>query len=167
MVIDGDISIGNRTITINEHGSLEIYVGGDIKITGNGGFNNTNLPDRLVIYGTHDQITEGTNNVPSISVSGNGAFSGILYAPNANFVSNGGGNGGYSFGAIIANQITFNGSPGDFSYYEPIADMDFSFGGYSLAQYKLKANGDNTPCANAQSVIGDTDYDTIFEQLFD
>jgi len=52
----------------------------------------------------------GLPSLKSISLSGNAAFTGTLYAPEASLSLNGGGNNSYDFvGSCIAASVTFNG----------------------------------------------------------
>jgi len=106
------ISVGGGTgaINVNVGAKLEIYTPGDISVAGNGVMNGgtsdatANQPINFQIWGTK---TTGTQN---ISVSGNGVFSGVIYAPQGSVTMNGGGNSGNVSGSIVANDITLNGS---------------------------------------------------------
>jgi choice-of-anchor A domain-containing protein len=52
----------------------------------------------------------GTTNNTSVTLSGNAAFTGTIYAPEADIKLGGGGNNTYDMvGAIIGNTITMNG----------------------------------------------------------
>lgn len=166
MVVDKDFDIGNNTVTISGDGSLELYVGGDIKVSGNGAFNNTEVPSKLIIFGTHPPVAEDEKSEYNISVSGNGAFTGVLYAPNAAYTSNGGGKGGETKGAIIAHTVTFNGSPGPFHYDEALGDLEFPFLQFSLAGYQLLKPGDDVPGEWIEEAVGKTEYSSLFNQLF-
>jgi hypothetical protein len=101
---------GSGAINIPAGSKLEIYTPGDISVAGNGVMNggttdaSANQPINFQIWGTK---TSGTQN---ISISGNGVFSGIIYAPQGSVSMNGGGNSGNVSGSIVANDITLNGS---------------------------------------------------------
>ncbi|HKK18945.1 MAG TPA: hypothetical protein VJ952_09730 [Opitutales bacterium] len=166
MVIDGDLNIGNNTITIASTGSLELYVGGDIDANGRGSINNTGVPSQLIVLGTHPtkQPTESPDY--SWTLSGNGALTGVVYAPNAEYRTNGGGNAGQTSGSVVALDVRFNGSPGPFHFDEALEDLDLGLGNYSLSTYELKPNGNSTASEKGEAVFGSTDYKSLFEQLF-
>src|SRR4030095_2977115 len=76
---------GNAKITIATNASLKIYMGGaSASIGGNGLANLTGNAANFAYLGlpTHT----------SLSFSGNGGFTGVVYAPNADFTLGGGGN---------------------------------------------------------------------------
>lgn len=120
IVCGGDFNIGNKNVNILPGGSLILYVYGDIKISGNGSFNNQSthpsvsgamgLPQNLIIFGTR-KMDEAPQ---SFTVSGNGVLSAAVYAPNADVTANGGGSSGAVYGAIVSRSITVHGSPGPF-----------------------------------------------------
>ncbi len=169
MVVDNDISLGNHTIQITGDGSMELYVGGNVSVGGNpdSGFNNTNVPSKLIVYGTHPHKNDNESPDYTISLNGNGAFTGVLYAPNADYRKNGGGNAGESKGSVVAMDITFNGSPGPFHFDEALEDLVAPFGGYTLSTYRLKQPGDLAPSDGAVEVLGRSDYESLFASLFD
>jgi len=69
----------------------------DVRIGGNGIVNSSQIPTNLVLYCSNDVV--------SIEISGNGAFYGGIYAPNANIVLN----AGDVFGSLIGLTVTLNG----------------------------------------------------------
>ena len=91
---------GNSSITIAPGAHLELYVGGastTINVVNNGGtcnsFNYFGLPSNS-----------------SITLTGNAAFLGTIYAPTANLTLSGGGNNTLDYqGAIAVNTIGMNG----------------------------------------------------------
>jgi len=168
MVVDGDISLGNDTLTITGDGSLELYFGGNISVGGKpgSGFNNSNVPSKLLVFGTHPDTGDSSSPNYSVSLNGNGAFTGVLYAPEVEYVKNGGGGFGYSQGSVVAKDVRFNGSPGPFHYDEALEEISGPFGGYSLTKYELKHAGDLSPSDSARLVVGDTDYESLFDSLF-
>ncbi len=101
---------GKGTIAIAKNASLAIYTEGDISISGNGVINGSasatdaNQPKNFQIWGTN--TTPGGQ---SVSVSGNGVFSGIGYVPNGSFTVNGGGSSGDAQGAFVAKTVTLHG----------------------------------------------------------
>jgi hypothetical protein len=62
--------------------------------------------------------------------------------------------------------VRFNGSPGPFHFDEALEDLDLGFGGYSLNNYELKANGDLAASDKGEVVFGSSDYESLFKQLF-
>jgi hypothetical protein len=166
LVIDGDLDIGNNTIDIAPTGSLQLYVSGDITVNGNGGINNQGIPANLLAFGTHPSVAESAGPTHSWTLSGNSAFTGVIYAPNAEYRTNGGGSGGYTSGSVVALKIRFNGSPGPFHFDEALTDLVLPFGGYSMSSYELLRNGSNGNLTAASTVFGSTDYDALFKQLY-
>ena len=66
----------------------------------------------------------GTDSCTSLSYSGNAAFTGVIYAPNADFSLGGGGNNTYDFvGASITKTVTMNGHF-NFHYDESLDERD-------------------------------------------
>jgi hypothetical protein len=93
---------GQSQITILPGASLKVYVGGSVSLSGNGIMNLTQDATRFSILGLPSNT--------SISLSGNAAFTGTIYAPNASLTLNGGGNSTYDcVGAIITDFAYFNG----------------------------------------------------------
>jgi hypothetical protein len=81
-------------------GSAKIYIDGAVDI-GNSAVNTTSWAGALEVY---------TSTSSRINVSGNGAFYGCLFAPNAELKSNGGGNDSIDLcGSFVVNSITTNG----------------------------------------------------------
>lgn len=166
MVIDGDFNIGNNTITIAPTGSLELYVGGNITANGNGAINNSGVPSQLLVFGTHPEKKPSESPDYSLTLSGNGALTGVVYAPNAEYRTNGGGNAGHTSGSVVALDIRFNGSPGPFHFDEALRDLDLGFGGYKLTNYRLKPSGDATPSEKGKAAFGTSNYKSLFDSLF-
>lgn len=69
----------------------------DIRIGGNGIVNSSGIPANLVLYCSDDVV--------SVDISGNGAFYGGIYAPNADITLN----AGDVFGALVGRAVTLNG----------------------------------------------------------
>ncbi len=126
------ISVGGGSggINIGTGGTLIVYTAGDIGIAGNGVLNGgstavtANQPANFQIWGTK---TSGTQN---ISISGNGALSGVVYAPQGSIKINGNGD---VLGSIVGNDITVVGNA-LFHYDESLG----AFGGnpYRVAAWK-------------------------------
>lgn len=115
-----DIKGGSGAINISSGASLELYAAGDINIGGQGATNGGTTaatmgqPINFQIYGTK---TSGTQ---AISLKGNGVFSGVLYAPYGSVTLDG---SVQSFGSIVANDITLNGSSAQFHYDESLGNF--------------------------------------------
>lgn len=166
MVIDGDFDIGNNQIEITPTGSLELYIGGNIKARGNGAINNSGVPAQLLVFGTHPEKKPSENPDYSLTLSGNGALTGVVYAPNARYLTNGGANAGQTSGSVVALDIRFNGSPGPFHFDEALRDLDLGFGGYKLSTYRLKASGDPSPSEKSKAAFGSSNFASLFDSLF-
>lgn len=103
-IVTGDVSIsGQNGLTIAPDSSLKMYVGGSsISLGGNGVMNKNGYARNFKLL-CADSVT-------SLSISGNGEFTGCIYAPNAAVRLNGGGNSDQDFvGALVGNTITMNG----------------------------------------------------------
>lgn len=96
----GYIAVGGL-LAVNP--SLNLYCPGTINIGGSGMVNNTSVPSKSAIWGTKPS----TGSAQSISVSGAGAYKGLIYAANGNI--NLSGSGGV-FGAVIGNTVTLSGA---------------------------------------------------------
>lgn len=157
IVSDGDFNIGNNTVEITSTGSLKIYVKGDMKISGNGSFNNTNIPEKLIILGTAD-VDEGQ----VINLNGNGLLAAAVYAPEAELTSNGGGARGALLGSAIAKSITFHGSPGPFHFDEALKELSVGNTTYSIEHYFSPSGANAFLMANPQKGT----YAQFFAQQF-
>lgn len=122
-----EIKGGSGGININSGAKLEIYAAGDISITGQGAANGTdtngdgdidasemNQPVNFQIYGTK------TTGVQTIGISGNGVLSGVLYAPQGSVTLSG---SVHTFGSVVANDITLNGTSAQFHYDESLGNF--------------------------------------------
>ncbi len=104
---------GNDGITLATGATLTIYTAGKVKIAGNG-LANPGLPSSFQLYGT------STSSVAQdIEIKGNGALSGIVYAPNAAVTINGNGD---VKGSVIGKTISLTGNAA-FHYDESLADL--------------------------------------------
>ena len=90
-------------ITIAQGGSIQIYSGGTgITIGGNGVMNGNGFAANFIVY--------CAPTVTSFTLNGNGEFTGVLVAPNADLTMNGGGNSSQDFtGALMVNSVRMNG----------------------------------------------------------
>lgn len=122
----GDVTVGGLgQIQINSNSSLTIYVGGNVSLAGNGIINNSAAPIKNQWYG----LSSST----SWTVSGNGSWVGVIYAPEANVTMNGGGASGQMSGAVVANNITLNGQV-RFHYDEALRASNTG-AGYQVASW--------------------------------
>lgn len=103
LYVTGDFSMsGQSQITILPGASLRIYVGGNASLSGNGIMNLAADASKFSFY--------GLPTCTSMSLSGNAAFTGTIYAPNADLSLNGGGNNTYDcVGAVVVNSAAFHG----------------------------------------------------------
>lgn len=125
----GSISVNStRTDGVTSTSTLNIYVAGNVSITGQGVTNtltttsggttttSVNRPQDLMIWGTNDSSQ-------TIKIAGNGELSAVVYAPNASLEVTGGGNSGAIYGSYIANTIKMTGND-SFHYDESLKDLD-------------------------------------------
>lgn len=124
-----NISIGgNASIRINTPGVLvtpkvEIFTAGNVAIAGNG-VANPSKPENFLLWGTSPQPTPGVASpAQTISISGNGVLSSVVYAPNGNVSLNGGGTAGNVYGSIVGRNISIVGGSA-FHYDEALADFE-------------------------------------------
>lgn len=112
LYVPGDVRLtGQAVITIPPGCSLKLYVGGTTDIGGQGIVNAAGNATNFYYY--------GLNSNTSLSLAGNGTFTGVVYAPNANFTVVGNGD---LVGAVVCKtaQLTGNGS---FHYDENLAKV--------------------------------------------
>ncbi len=128
LVILGDVTLvltdpilalslsGQAGIEIPEGSSLTLYLTGDVRITG-GGFANANAsPAALQLWST---VQDPATRNQQLDISGRGALSAVIYAPEA---AVGVGGNGDVLGAIVAREIVFNGNAA-FHYDESLRDL--------------------------------------------
>ena len=119
IVVTGNTSVtGSASVKVGGVGatnpSVNFYSAGTIHIAGNGMNNMTNVPSNASIWGT------GTSaSTQSITIAGNGSFTGTIYAPNADLSMVG---NGANMGAIIAKNATVGGN-GEFHYDVRLANL--------------------------------------------
>lgn len=130
IVVDGDIKIsGGAGVIIASTASVEIYVGGDADITGNGILNSSQVPAQFLVFGT--DTTEGAH---SLKIAGNGYLSSAVYAPNAEVTLNGGGSNGRVFGAVTASDAKLTGNS-HFSYDVALEDYNLGGSGFKVDEW--------------------------------
>lgn len=123
LIVTGDATLwlpngfdmsGQSQIEIAAGASLKVYAGTSGSIGGNG-IVNANDASKFIFYGLPSMTT--------LSFSGNAAFTGAIYAPNAAFSMNGGGNNTYDFvGASVTKTVTMNGHF-NFHYDEALKNL--------------------------------------------
>lgn len=94
---------GTENLTWNIGATLVVYSGGtSITVSGNNYINPNGGPSSLIIY--------AAPTVTSFTLNGNGQFTGVLVAPNADLTLNGGGSSNEDFsGSIMVNSVVMNG----------------------------------------------------------
>lgn len=115
-VITDQIQLSGE-VEISNEGSLEIFVGGDVDIRGNGVVN-LNKPENFLIYSTASDA-----DCSSVYIGGTSVFSGAVYAPNSEVAIRG---GAEVYGAIVGKEIEFKGNV-SFHYDEALADTSSSW----------------------------------------
>jgi hypothetical protein len=116
---------GNASITLGTGAAIAIYAAGDVDLGGNGVINGgttaatMNQPVNFQLWGTKATTALGTPQ--SINVHGNGAFSGIIYAPFSSLSLDGGGSSGGLWGSAVAKTISVVGNQ-NFHYDESLAN---------------------------------------------
>jgi hypothetical protein len=104
LLVRGNVSMsGQSLIEIEPGASLQLYVEGASTSIGGQGIMNANAKAASFGYW-------GMKSNTTVSISGNAAFTGTIYAPDAALTMNGGGNNTYDFvGATISNTVKMNG----------------------------------------------------------
>ncbi len=103
LFVNGSFSMsGQSQIIIATNASLKLYVNGPADVGGNGIVNQNAYATNFFFFGC-------TNNT-SLKLSGNAEFTGVIYAPQAEFTLGGGGNDTYDFvGASVSKTVKMNG----------------------------------------------------------
>jgi len=93
---------GSDGITINPGASLQVYVAAASASLGGNGVQNPGDAMSFIYYGLKSNT--------SLSFGGNSSFTGVVYAPYADFKLGGSGNGDYDFvGASVTKTVALNG----------------------------------------------------------
>lgn len=116
LVTDAINITGQKSIEIEPGGSLNLYMSGSTtKIAGNGVVNAGGNATNFAYWGTPSNT--------SVSINGNGTFSGIIYAPQADLTLNGGGSGVDDVsGASVSRTARLNGNF-QFHYDENLGNL--------------------------------------------
>lgn len=118
LYVSGNVSIGGQaSFIIATNASLKLYVAGaSTSIGGNGVVNNNASATNFSYYGLPSNT--------SVSFSGNAAFTGTIYAPQAHLSLGGGGATTYDFvGASVSRTVSMNGHF-NFHYDEALGRTD-------------------------------------------
>ncbi|WP_309399670.1 DUF7305 domain-containing protein [Cerasicoccus maritimus] len=143
LVLDDDIKVRGE-IVVMPGASLKLYIGDEADIGGNGVLNINGVPEDLQIYGT-------ATNEQEIYLHGNGALSGIIYAPNAELALKGGGSSGVFYGAAVADTIELKGNY-EFHYDESLKDFSPDETYQMLEWRELTAATDRYPLKTPSSL---------------
>lgn len=162
IVADRDVNAQNHTITVAPTGKLTMYVEGNLNMHGNGSINNQGRAANLIIYGTKK------NGQQDFVVSGGGEFTGVIYAPNAHVMHNGGGNGDGIIGSVVVKNYTKNGSPGGFHFDEALLKLTDSGGGgdFTLTSYVIPENGNKPIDHDGKLNLPNTSYSDFIDGFF-
>lgn len=120
--VTGQIDIkGSAKIKVGPASSLKIYMGGSSAVIGgNGVANETGNAANFAYFGLPSNTF--------LKFAGNGEFTGIIYAPNADFDLKGGGSGTQDFiGASVSRTVTMNGHF-KFHYDESLGNSQYAKG---------------------------------------
>ena len=136
IVVTGDVTTKGELTILNDptgatptNGSVELYVGGDVDVGGNGIVNMSNVPANLLLLGT-----AASGSSQSIKISGNGAIQAAIYAPNADLELKGSGTGGVFMGAAVADTITMTGDF-EFHYDEALGNLSLD-NSYMISRWR-------------------------------
>jgi hypothetical protein len=107
---------GGQTFQLGPNGSIEIWAGGtSVIVSGNGVINPSGFSGNFILY--------CTDTVTSFTLNGNGEFTGVVVAPNADVDLNGAGNAPQDFtGSLMAKSVKMNGHF-SFHYDEALGRM--------------------------------------------
>jgi hypothetical protein len=125
LYVRGDFTTtGQGNLQISPGASLEIYIGGNVKLAGGGVINGSGLAANNQWYG----LASSTD----WKVAGGGQWLGTVYAPEASIKFTGNSD---SFGAFVANDFTINGGAA-FHYDEALKNLSGGNQKYSVATWQ-------------------------------
>jgi hypothetical protein len=132
--VTGAASVGGSAkVTIKTGASLEIYVGGNVTISGGYTVNNTGSP------GNNQWL--GLPGSASWNVNGNGQWIGTIFAPDSDLTLTGGSAGDVS-GSVVAKSLKFAG--GTKIHYDEALGTIMNDGAYKLASWQEYNNNSGT-----------------------
>ena len=108
---------GSAGVNTGAGATLNVYSNGNVKIAGNGMVNANNNAATTAFWGTAT-----STQTQSMTISGNGQLTAVVYAPNADVSLNGGGVSGLMAGAVVAKSITMNGGT-EFHYDDALGRL--------------------------------------------
>ena len=123
IVVTGDVALaGQSRIVLDPGVAARIFVVGNADVTGNG-VANSGSPLNFQLYGCdRPTLPDGSPaSFGTMKITGNGGFSGAVYAPNYNVEIKGGGTADNIYGAFVGNIVRLNGVQA-VHYDEALAD---------------------------------------------
>ena len=123
VIVSGDISLsGTSEIIVDEGVYVRFFVEGNVSVGGNG-MTNRNGPLHLQLYGIDPPLNADGTPAPvkTMTIAGNGGFSGAVYAPHYNVEMVGGGSNDNIYGSFVGNTVRMTGVQ-SVHYDEALAD---------------------------------------------
>lgn len=125
--VTGDVKVtGTADLIIDPGVHAKLYFGGNVEIAGNGVVNTNNKPVDLLMYG----ITPPTGTSKSLHLGGNARLSAAVYAPGHDVQINNGGTRGSAYGSFVGKTVKMNGVT-DLHYDEALSS------GGAINNYKI------------------------------
>jgi len=127
LLVPNGVSLsGSDTFNVGKNSTVTMYVGNEFIISGSGSINlQSQHPSQMIVW--------GLDSLDTLTLNGNGAFWGAIYAPNAVVNFNGSGNSGGFYGALTAYSIRMNGTS-TFSYDESLGH--FGATGFTITSWQ-------------------------------
>lgn len=126
IVAEGDMAVSGSIVLDTDYADeggyppkLEIHSKGSLSVSGNGIVNDSQKPERVILFGVGDP----DNKKQEIKLSGNAALAAVVYAPSYDITLGGAGSTGVAYGAMVGSTVTFGGQY-EFHYDEALADLD-------------------------------------------
>lgn len=126
--VTGDIDVsGNGEITVGPDVKAKIYCAGNVSISGNGVVNTSSKPGNLLFYGINPADASITK---TFNLGGNALLAAAVYAPAYNVQINDGGTRGSVFGSFVGKTVKMVGVT-DLHYDEALSS------GGTVNNYKI------------------------------